>query len=1214
MKTPFKILFGSALINDLFALIALAFIPSVIVAQSFHGTSHLPANRAGGQRFDARSDRVADQPWKEYKIPGNATVNAVSIISPNSIFSYGASAIFHFDGSVIRVIHQVNNAQIISFDTDGEFAVMVLDSIKERLAYSTPTTFVCSVVFKNGIPTLLNLRVISTDLNSGPNAVGFFQPGVALLLSGMEYGILSMRHAGPSRGIEYEFQRHPFLDFVDYTSFGIQHSRSNGNLTLSSLERVANATLRHGKADVHVLLSLRSLHHLRKWQGEIPYRHNVSVFDSTFGAILTSNRIIFFERGEKDNGLHVDDYEKLIVDSSTVLPAGDIANVLAVSRNEAWLVTTDGVVFRTTERCENWGTKPWRQEAALPLHAGMTGMIITPIDSNHVLFAVNSFLIMDKEALRRNPVQHVKDVPPSISFLVHNLGRGTTYGIGLRDLDNNGCDDIFLINAEGNDRLYLRESHPARFGTSLNVAQERGLQGKGSGAGENLQTVETGVLLGDFDEDGSQDIVVGHLAGSNSLFKNDGWGYFRDVTSGSGLDVEMDRCEVIVGGDVNNDGYLDLFMTSFFGSNKLFVNRGDGTFRERTVEAGLKSAGRTTTAVFGDVNGDGKLDLYVGYAVSGHTLYLNNGDGTFRNATQESGLAKPLPKLVNSSLFADFNNDGALDLLVGTRGDGLRLYLNDGKGHFRDVSRESGLVFPVATYGIVFGDFNNDGLLDIFVSFLGGVRLLLNTGIDKQGIPHFRDATSMIESPIQQIAQGYNTGLATFDDLHDGDLDIVAGQYGGDTYKLENILNDSPNRGPHFLTVQVVGIKTNRDAVGAKLSLFHNDTLVGFREICDGYGYVSTSSKDQHFGLGDTSGIYTLEVSFPASGITKRINVRPGARIEVTELEGPQAALRLGVKWLNRFVLSRDVHLEILKLLLLVGFLVAIGMFETLPLPGLQRAGRDLPPLRLNNRQLILYPVAGYGVTLLLVNLGIRTFLGHDWWTRGTRSIFVEDITPHLVAFGVLALNVARQRQKEVSLAQMRLRIASDLHDEIGSDLSSIVMTSQMMNKSASLDMADKQKLSDIGTTALHTASKMRDIVWFINPEHDNVDDLLLKMKDFTLGIMKDMDYEFRTPDTTIPIRLTPDVRRNVLLIYKEIINNIVKHAGAKKVEIEVWIVDSQFILSVSDDGVGFDEQVVKKGEGLQNLRKRASDLGGTLKIQSCPGKGTNITLTAKIT
>jgi signal transduction histidine kinase len=273
-----------------------------------------------------------------------------------------------------------------------------------------------------------------------------------------------------------------------------------------------------------------------------------------------------------------------------------------------------------------------------------------------------------------------------------------------------------------------------------------------------------------------------------------------------------------------------------------------------------------------------------------------------------------------------------------------------------------------------------------------------------------------------------------------------------------------------------------------------------------------------------------------------------------------------------------------------------------------------LPPLRLNNRQLILYPVAGYGVTLLLVNLGIRTFLGHDWWTRGTRSIFVEDITPHLVAFGVLALNVARQRQKEVSLAQMRLRIASDLHDEIGSDLSSIVMTSQMMNKSASLDMADKQKLSDIGTTALHTASKMRDIVWFINPEHDNVDDLLLKMKDFTLGIMKDMDYEFRTPDTTIPIRLTPDVRRNVLLIYKEIINNIVKHAGAKKVEIEVWIVDSQFILSVSDDGVGFDEQVVKKGEGLQNLRKRASDLGGTLKIQSCPGKGTNITLTAKIT
>ncbi len=840
MNIPNKDLIRRSLLVAVSILALLEYIPTTIWPQSVRPDSNLQANRLRQRTFAASTNRVVEQPWKEYKIPGNATVNAVSIISPNNIFSYGASTIFHFDGSVIRAIHQVNNAQIISFDTDGEFAVMVLDSVKERLAYSTPTTFVCSILFKNGIPTLVNFRVVSTDLNSGPNAVGFFQPGVALLLSGMEYGILSMHYAGPAKGIEYEFQRYPFLDFVDYTSFGIQHSRSSGNLTLSSLEQIADASLRNGRAEVHVLFSLRSLHHLRKWQGEIPYRHHLSVFDSTCGAVLTSNRVLFFERGKKDNRLHIDDYEKLVVDSSIVLPAGDIANVLAVSRNEAWLVTTDGVVFRTTERCENWGTKPWRQEAALPLHAGMTGMIITPIDSNHILFAVNSFLIMDKEALRRNHGQHVKDVPPSTLFLVHNLGRGTTYGIGLRDLDNNGYDDIFLINAEGNDRLYLGENHPARFGSSLNVAQERGLQGKGSGAGENLQTVETGVLLGDFDEDGSQDIVIGHLAGSNHLYKIDGSGYFRDGTSESGLDVEMDRSEFLVGGDVNNDGYLDLFMTSFFGTNRLFVNRGDGTFRERTAEAGLKSAGRTTTAVFGDVNGDGWLDLYVANAVSGHTLYMNNGDGTFRNATQESGLAEPLPKLINSSLFADFNNDGTLDLLVGTRGDGLRLYLNDGKGHFKDVSRESGLVFPVATYGIVFGDFNNDGLLDIFVSFLGGVRLLLNSGIDKQGIPHFRDATSMIESPIQQIAQGYNTGLATFDELHNGDLDIVAGQYGGDTYKLENILNDNPNRAPHFLTVEVVGIKTNRDAVGAKLSLFHNDTLVGYREVCDGYGYLST--------------------------------------------------------------------------------------------------------------------------------------------------------------------------------------------------------------------------------------------------------------------------------------------------------------------------------------------------------------------------------------
>lgn len=1198
-----------------FIFIVFVLIPSTSAAQTIHRDSNAQMNRLR-RRSASSPNQPADQPWTEYKIPGNASVNSVSIISPNSIFAYGANSIFYFDGSTVRIIYQVKNAQIVSFDTDGEFAVMILDSVRERLTYATPTTFVSSIVFRNRIPVLADFKVVATNLRSGPNAIGFFQPGVALLLSGMEYGLLSLRRTGTLKGVKYEFQRQPFLDFVDYTSFGIQHSRSSGNLTLSSLEQVANATIRNGKAEVKVLLSLRSLHHLRKWEGEIPFRHDVSVFDSTCGAILTSNRVLFFERTNQGDGLHVDDYENLKVDSSTLLSAGNIANILALSRNEAWLVTTDGVVFRTTDPCDMWGKKSWKQEAVLPLHAGtdMAGMIITPLDSNHILFAGNTFLIMEKSELHLRQRQQNKDAAPSTLFLVHSLGRGTTYGIGLRDLDNNGYDDIFLINAEGNDRLYLRDNQPERFGISDNVAQERGLQGKGSGTGEHLQSVETGVLLGDFDEDGSQDVLIGHLGGSDHLFKNDGSGYFRDVTSGSGLDVEMDRSELVVSADVNNDGYLDLFMTSFFGSNRLFVNRGDGSFRERTAEAGLESAGRTTTTVFGDVNGDGYPDLYVAYAVTGHKLYINNRDGTFRDATQEGNLAEPLPKLINSSLFADFNNDGTLDLLVGTRGDGLRLYLNDGKGHFKDVSRGSALVFPAAIYGTVFGDFNNDGLPDIFVSYLGGVRLLLNSGIDKDGIPHFWDATSMIEPRIQEVARGYNTGLATFDDLHDGDLNIVAGQYGGETYMLQNILNDSPIRRPQYLDVEVEGAISNRDAVGAKLSLFHNDTLVGYREVSDGYGYLSTSTKDQHFGLQDTSGIYTLQIRFPASGITKTIIVKPGTRIQVKEMDGLSTVMASVRKWLLRFVLSHNVHLEILKLLLLVGILVAVGMFESIPMPGLQRMGGDLPPLRLDKRQLILYPVAGYGITLLLVNLGVRAFIGHEWWTHGTRSIFVEDITPHLVAFGVLALDVARQRQREIGLAQMRLRIASDLHDEIGSDLSSIVMASQMMDMSAQLSPNDRQKLSDIGTTAMHTASKMRDIVWFINPDHDNVDDLLLKMKGFTLGIMKNMDYEFRAPKSSVTIPLTPEIRRNVLLIYKEVINNIVRHAQATRVEIEVWIVDGQFIMSVSDDGVGFEEQVVKKGEGLRNLKKRASALGGTLKVESYSGKGTNITLTAKIT
>ncbi|MCL4539816.1 MAG: VCBS repeat-containing protein, partial [Bacteroidetes bacterium] len=193
-------------------------------------------------------------------------------------------------------------------------------------------------------------------------------------------------------------------------------------------------------------------------------------------------------------------------------------------------------------------------------------------------------------------------------------------------------------------------------------------------------------------------------------------------TNESGLNTDLMRTEGITLADVNNDGYLDLFATSFVGSDRLFVNEGGGRFKDVTKQCGVASKGKSITAVFGDLNGDGYPDIYVGRWNADNSLYLNNGDGTFRDITSESGAGCGELHETNSVLLADFNNDGKLDIFVGNREGGNKLFLNDGNGHFKDVSKESGLADTMYTYGSAFGDFEDDGRLDLIVAGLTTVK------------------------------------------------------------------------------------------------------------------------------------------------------------------------------------------------------------------------------------------------------------------------------------------------------------------------------------------------------------------------------------------------------------------------------------------------------------------------------------------------------------
>jgi len=242
-----------------------------------------------------------------------------------------------------------------------------------------------------------------------------------------------------------------------------------------------------------------------------------------------------------------------------------------------------------------------------------------------------------------------------------------------------------------------------------------------------------GVAAGDYDNDGYPDLFLAGSAGSK-LYRNTGHGTFEDVTARAGLDGERTNyAQGAVFADYDNDGCLDLFVTRVPNvTNKLFHNNCDGTFTDVTRQAGLELATYSTTAAFADVDNDGYLDLFV--EVSGNALertprvpshardgepdhlYHNNGNGTFTDITKEAGVGDTGWGI--GATFWDYDNDGDQDLYVANDFGPNTLYQNDGKGHFKDVSRVAGAL----DYGFGMcaspGDFNNDGNLDLYVSNL----------------------------------------------------------------------------------------------------------------------------------------------------------------------------------------------------------------------------------------------------------------------------------------------------------------------------------------------------------------------------------------------------------------------------------------------------------------------------------------------------------------
>ncbi|MGH1365270.1 MAG: sensor histidine kinase [Calditrichia bacterium] len=201
------------------------------------------------------------------------------------------------------------------------------------------------------------------------------------------------------------------------------------------------------------------------------------------------------------------------------------------------------------------------------------------------------------------------------------------------------------------------------------------------------------------------------------------------------------------------------------------------------------------------------------------------------------------------------------------------------------------------------------------------------------------------------------------------------------------------------------------------------------------------------------------------------------------------------------------------------------------------------------------------------------------------------------------------EAQKEVEKEQIRSRIASDLHDEIGSNLSSISVISQMLQKRDTIGEKELDRLENIQQISQQTANSMRDIVWFVNPVNDRLDRLFAKMRDTANTMLEQIEFHFSLQDYDWAQETDLNFRRNLFLIYKESLQNIVKHARASRAEINISQEDGVFHLSIADDGVGFNPNEKHNGNGLNNFQTRAREIGADLSISSKPGSGTTLLL-----
>ncbi|MFZ2054567.1 MAG: FG-GAP-like repeat-containing protein [Candidatus Aminicenantales bacterium] len=436
-------------------------------------------------------------------------------------------------------------------------------------------------------------------------------------------------------------------------------------------------------------------------------------------------------------------------------------------------------------------------------------------------------------------------------------------GCAWGDYDNDGDLDLFVSVGSNQNNLLYANNGDGSFTkvTSSAIVENVGYSG--------------GCAWGDYDNDGELDLFVANVGYNNSLYTNNGDGSFTKVTSGAVVE-DWGNSYGCAWGDYDNDGGLDLFVANAYSQNNfLHANNGDGSFTQVTSGAIVEDGGRSRDCAWGDYDNDGDLDLFVANENGQNNfLYANNGDGSFTKVT--SGAVVTDGGYSYGCAWGDYDNDGELDLFVANFGQNNFLYTNNGDGSFTKVTSGAVVEDVGNSYGCAWGDYDNDGDLDLFVANIINENNFLYTN---NGDGSFTKVTSGVA-----VTDGGSSDDCAWGDYdNDGDLDLFVSNGHG----LSNdFLYANNGNGSTWINIKCIGTASNVSAIGTKvkvLAMISGSPVWQLREISGGAS--SQDSLNAEFGLGDAAIVDEIRIEWPSGNVQTLTSIAVNQFLTVTETE-----------------------------------------------------------------------------------------------------------------------------------------------------------------------------------------------------------------------------------------------------------------------------------------------------------------------------------------